>query len=139
MIDRSRAVTLVLASLAGGFTLTGCAPATPVAPAIDPVAYYPQLVIEPSLYKFLVVDYGNVVVEPRTSMTPLRVLVPVRSQARQQFSVQHRYIWYDDRGREIGDTGWRFAAMEPGLREQFTQNATSQDAVDWVLEIRSAR
>ncbi|MEL6740111.1 MAG: DUF1425 domain-containing protein [Planctomycetota bacterium] len=132
-----------LAALALVAALPACVTNDNVPPGArqDPVpgAAYPAIAIERPLQQFAVVDPEGIRIDRPTGTSPLRVSVPVRSTAYQQMSVQYRYLWFDGAGRPIGDSGWRFASLDPGLQSFFEANATTTRAEQYRLEVRTAR
>jgi uncharacterized protein YcfL len=108
------------------------------ADGIAPEAY-PGIAVEQPLQKFVVVDYPSVIVDRATAERPMRVQVPLRSTAYEQMSVQHNFTWYDAGGRQVGESGWRFVSLEPGLQTMLDGSARKLEAEKFRLEIRSAR
>jgi uncharacterized protein YcfL len=114
----------------------------PNAPDADVVTSenYPKVTLQSPLNSdHLVVDYTGIIIDAPTSTRPLRAQVPVRSIADQQFLVQYRFLWFDDTGRNVGETGWRFTPLDVAMQAQFSGAATTLSATDWRLEIRPSR
>jgi uncharacterized protein YcfL len=137
-----RYIRIALASTIIVSVLAGCQSTMPP-PAGQPDTIqhemYPRIVVEQPLQRFFGVSYDAIIVDHGTADRPMHVSVPVRSLADTQMRIQWRYRWMDDRGRIIQDTSWRMAVLEPRLQTQLTANATQAAAVDWRLEVRSAR
>lgn len=134
---------LLSAAGVGLMGVPGCARPT-VAPPAQPIAdpmQYPQIVLSQDLAGWVAVD--RPVVEGMGSDDgPLNVMVPVRTlTARgEAIRVQYRYIFLDDRGRPVHPQGdWRYERMESRTQKFFEGNALDERAVDWRLEIRTAR
>lgn len=132
-------IALALAAAAGG-----CANRREVAPPMgrpDSVTHasYPNVVVEPGLNRFVRVDYQDISVREGSATTPMQVVTPIRSVAKRQMAIQYRYLWFDADTRQIGETGWRFAALEPGTQIMAQANSVSGEADSWRLEVRSAR
>lgn len=97
---------------------------------------YPRVVLTEDLRGAIVVSD---VIEDEGS--PLKVTVVLRSLTNSaDRNVQYRFIYLDERGNpENVAPGWRSRRM-PARSEVFIKsNAMDRDAVDWRMEIRSAR
>lgn len=128
--------TFSVAALAGCDTMRG----TP-SPRVDPqpAQSYPKVAVpDPALARSLGVN-PQTVVQTSGSETPLTVVVPVRSLVDNVMRVQYRWLWFDAMGRQVGQTTWANESLGPRLEVRFQGNATTLDARDWRLEIRSAR
>ena len=133
--------TLALATAAA--FVGGCKTQHPVPPAAAlpdsyPAQAYPTITVEHVLQPHLFVDYDNILVEEGYN-TPMRVTVPLRSGATDQFLIQYQFTWYDAGGRLLREGGWRMLAMEPGMRREVSGNAVSGEAKGWRMEIRLSR
>lgn len=136
----ARTTATLLAPLA--LVLGACQePAVPVAPQADVISGqgYPRITIEPALAPFAAVDYQSIIIDPPSERRPIGVITPIRSIAHEPFNIQYRYLWIDAAGRPLGDSGWTFQNMQPGLRTTLSGNSTTLDAADWQLEIRVSR
>lgn len=100
---------------------------------------YPNVVIEQPLQRFVAVPYGDIRVQGATASAPMQVAVPLRSTGDRQMAVQYRFLWFNESGMQIGDSGWKFAAMEPGTQIRAQANALTTEAAAWRLEVRSGR
>lgn len=135
------ALGLISAVLLGG--MPGCAQDKVRGPStanIDQLApeNYPKLVIEePALAKVMAVTPARVVVD-RPADRPMSVTVPVRSIADNTMRVQYRYIWFDDKGREVRTGEWRREVFAPRVERQLQGAAVDMKSTDWRLEVRSA-
>lgn len=99
---------------------------------------YPHNVAIDGLHEVLVVE--DAIVDESTSTRPMRVSVPVRSVSDRRVTVQYRFLFFDESGRELRyDSGWRRETIEPGLQRQFDATALQTAAADWRMEIRRAR
>lgn len=130
------------ASLAAVVALGGCANNAPLAAQPDNVPHgsYPRISVEAPLNQFVGVDYSGIIVDQPTSDRPLAVTVPVRSlSTERRMNVQYQFTWLDQDGRQLGAGGWRYIVMEPRSQDRFAGNAMDNRAVDYRLEIRSAR
>ncbi len=127
--------------------LSGCNSDTVKAPLGSrpdqlPANQYPKINIVDDNFKlqnFLVIDGGSIVAIGPMDGKPLKVTVPVRSTADNRMRLQYQFYWRDSNGVTIGQSGWRRFEVEPRTQFQASANAITQDAVDWRLEIRSAR
>ncbi len=139
-MNRALLLPALASSLLVG-TLTGCDTVRPPSSAkIDQLLpeQYPKLVIEdPGLAKLLAVTPGKVVVD-RTPDRPISVSVPIRSLADNTMRVQYRYLWLDEKGREIRRGEWIRDSFAPRIERQLQGSAVDMKSVDWRLEVRSA-
>lgn len=141
--------TIAVASAMGATLLTGLAGCNdpikaPLGARQDalPADQYPKVNIVDDnfqLQKFLVVDNTSIVAVGAMDGKPMSVTVPVRSTADNRMRLQYQFYWRDNNGVTIGQSGWRRIEAEPRTQFQATANAITQEAVDWRLEIRSAR
>lgn len=123
--------------------LGACAPTPspntpPGSPGPDPLPGYPQIVAMDGLGEWLVAEPG-IIDHPAGGL--LRITQPIRSASeRQHIRVQYRFIYLDAQGRPMrAQEEWRYIVI-PALTQVFMDgNALSTEAVDWRLEIRSAR
>lgn len=115
-------------------------PRPPAGVGQDPVAgAYPRITIDGGLARFLVADYPAVVTRPATEDKPLWVQVPVRSQADNEFIIQYNFTWLDAQGVKVGESGWRTENMPSRRQMMLSANAMTKQAVEWRLDVRSAR
>ncbi|MBL8746420.1 MAG: DUF1425 domain-containing protein [Phycisphaerae bacterium] len=131
------AMTLSVAVSAGGCDPQRRTPGVREDP--QPTGSYPIVAVEPGLQRYLGVDSERVVVDPATESVPMKVSVPVRSLADNQMAVQYEFTWFDDKGREVGRSGWLFVMLEPRVQRHFSANSVTTRARGWRMEVRSAR
>ncbi|MGD9691139.1 MAG: DUF1425 domain-containing protein [Phycisphaerales bacterium] len=137
---RSIAAGCLLLGTLGG--LAGCNTGTrpPAGVGGDPVGpNYPRVTIDGPLQQYLVIDYPAVVARPPTESQPLAIQVPARSQADNEFSIQYNFTWFDANGIQVGESGWRTSVLPSRRQMMLSGNALSRNAVNWRLDIRSAR
>ena len=135
---RSSSTCVLVSTLA--LALGGCNSARPPSSAHqDPVQPYPNVTVDPSLEKYLAVDYGLIVAQPPTPDRPMFVQVPVRSQADNQFAIQYNFEFFGADNRRLGETGWKFDVLPARRQRMLTGNPITDKAVAWRLDIRSAR
>lgn len=127
-----------LAALLTLLLLAACE-SKPIAPRADAVDPYPAVTVEKSIGRSIVVDYDLIVFDPLQENRPAAVQVPVRSTAKYPINVQYQFTWYDEKGRRVRDSGWKFQNMPTGLQRMFSSNAIDDRSSQWRLEIRSAR
>lgn len=104
-----------------------------------PLSAYPAISVEPQLASVLVSDGDRILWEQGSRGRAASLTVPVRSIADVRIPIQHRALWFDERGAEIGSTQWRRMVLEPQLEQQIQVNSLSSEAQSWRLEIRSTR
>jgi len=134
-------VGAILASI--GLHIGACAPTPspntpPGSPGPDPLPGYPQIVAMDGLGPWLVGEPA-IIEHPPGGL--LRITQPIRSaSATEHLRVQYRFIYLDASGRPLrAQEEWRYIVI-PALTQVFLDgNALSTEAVDWRLEIRSAR
>ena len=103
-----------------------------------PIEAYPQQVAVGGLSKGLVSE--RAIVDEPTDDSPLSVTVPLRSIVDHALHVQYRFQFFDDAGRPVKDPSqWVFISIAPRVQERISGNALDLDAVDWRLQVRSAR
>ena len=140
---------MIVSAAAVALFVTGCEvtqpPAAPTARADTlPPENYPRIMVEPGLNEFVFVVYDGILQEGGTPdggylSKPVSVQTPVRSGAREQITIQYRYLWFADNGRLVTEGGWRFVPLEPGVQTLLSGNALDFESTGWRLEIRSAR
>ncbi|MEL7472538.1 MAG: hypothetical protein AAGK04_04410 [Planctomycetota bacterium] len=134
---------------AGLLVLSACeAPPPPAAPTARadalPPENYPRITVEPGLNDWILVVYDGILQRGGPDADgfvrePMFVQTPIRSAANEQITIQHRYLWFDDRGELLHDGGWRFTPVELGVQTLLSGNALDFETTGWRLEIRSAR
>jgi len=138
--NRTLVLALMVFCLLTGLS-TSCRQMEPAGARQDPVAAseYPNVQVEKELERWVVVDYSRIVYDPATNVTPAAVTVPIRSVARKLMKTQYRVLWFDEAGRQIGESEWKYVELAPAAETQFSANSISNRAVDWRMEIRVAR
>ncbi len=98
---------------------------------------YPQIVVTDQIADYMGFHKPIVEVQPGK---PMSVVVPARLINDYAINVQYRFIFFDSAGRPIEPgMGFQYLRM-PGRVQQFMRGAAMDtNAVDWRLEIRSAR
>lgn len=100
---------------------------------------YPAITVERPLQQFVAVDYNSIQVTPWDGTSPMRVVVPLRSTAYEQMSIQYRFLWFDASGKPVSESGWTFVSLEPGLQAFLEGRATTSAAAQYRAEVRSSR
>lgn len=139
--NKSIAAACVVATVSALMGASGCdtvrAPYTPRADQL-PQESYPQISVSYDLQPWIA--YSKPVVE-RGDV--LKVSVPVRltsSGTGEYSNTQYRFIFLDATGSPTRtQPDWRFQRFEPRQQVFLTANSLDSNAVDWRLEIRSAR
>jgi hypothetical protein len=122
--------------------LGGCATQDPAMPPGEPGAEmlsgYPRVVAMDGLDRWLVADPA-IVDRPEGGL--LRVTQPIRSITDyEHLRVQFRFAYLDAQGRPMrAAEEWRYIVVPARTQVFMDGNALSTEAVDWRLEIRSAR
>ena len=140
-MNKAAMVAALVAGIALG--LGACTPTPspntpPGSPSPDPLPGYPQIVVMDGLGPWLVAEPG-IIEHPPGGL--LRITQPIRSASENtHIRVQYRFIYLDAQGRPMrAQEEWRYMVI-PALTQVFMDgNALSSEAVDWRLEIRSAR
>jgi len=79
-------------------------------------------------------------VRVRTTNQPLHVEVPVRNLADDQYIIQYRFLFYDERDVEQDPImGWRRAVLEPKQTVRLEGSALDASAKSYKLQVRWAR
>ena len=120
--------------------LAGCRDTVNAPPTArqDPLGgAYPREVAIEGLDRAIVVEPA--IVDESTDSRPMRVTVPVRSVVDEPLVLQYHFIFRDERGRDLHDSGWRHQRLEPRLQANLEANARQTAAADWRLEIRPER
>lgn len=135
-----RACVLLAAASALSY---GCAatPASPNTAQQDPIAEqgYPSITIDHGLQDGVVIDYGRIVFDERTGSTAAAAQVPLRSNTRYDLNIQYQFSWFDDSGRHLRDSGWKFVRLPSGQERFLRANAIDERSNAYRLEIRPAR
>lgn len=135
--------TLSVALLSGLFAAAGCdtGPRPPAGALQDPVlvGQYPNITLDGSLQKFLVVEYNAIVVQPPGPDRTLFLQVPLRNQADNEVAVQYEFVFFAQDGREVGRTNYMTAVLPSRRQVMLSGNAIVREAIAWRLDIRSAR
>ncbi len=139
MNARSTLAIACLAALGAGLgaTLAGCdTTAAPYAGRLDPVQPYPKVSVAPPLFEF--VAFTEPTVTPGVGDKPLAVVTPCRSTQDGVTRVQYQYEWFDDAGRPVGESGWKYVVISPRAQVFLEANALTTKAKDWRLTVRPA-
>ncbi len=103
-----------------------------------PIRGYPNIAVEGSLFETLVFSEPNV--EVASPDTPMSVMVPVRSiHDDYGVNIQYQFTFFDDTTRPVSNTGWRFGHLPPRMQRWLEANGLDDKAVQYRLEVRSAR
>lgn len=129
------AAALALAGVALG--LAGCdTTAAPFPGRVDPAQPYPKITPAPALNELIA--FSEPVVTPGIGQRPLAVVTPCRSTQDGVTRVQYQYEWFDQAGRPVGESGWKYVVIPARTQVFLESNALSSDAVDWRLTVRPA-
>ena len=121
---------------------TGCQRPTVSAPAVGadpvPLANDPKILALDGLEQFIVASDPVVVREPGGL---LRVSVPARVIMEDGVvRTQYRFLFFDEQGFQLRpEEQWRYLVMPARTLVTMESTALSTKAVDWRLQIRSAR
>mgnify|MGYP005842767909 CR=1 FL=1 len=112
--------------------------APPYRGRVDPIPLsdYPQIVVTRPLDDLLGFSQPNVT--PATDTEPMRVVAPVRSMQDGYTRVQYQFEFFDERGRPLSRSGWRYRSITPRQQVFLDGRALSTEAKDWRLSIRQA-
>ncbi len=112
--------------------------APPYRGRVDPIALsdYPQIVVTRPLDDLL--GFSRPDVTPATESEPMRVVAPVRSMQDGYTRVQYQFEFFDERGRPLSQSGWRYKSITPRQQVFLDGRALSTEAKDWRLSIRQA-
>ncbi len=133
--------TLALALLTALLAACTPNPATPPPAGLAdmlPSKDYPQIVATSGLQPFLAFDRPNVQLGPSQ---PMSVVTPVRNLDPLAVRVQYRYLFFEKTGRPMEPTmDFQFISLPGNGVQTFLKGAAlDTTAVDWRLEVRSAR
>jgi uncharacterized protein YcfL len=136
-------LTRMLTALALGLLITaaGCQDPVmaPYAGQVDllPAQEYPQIAVDKGLAKFLAFDRPNVQGGPDK---PLSVAVPTRLLYDGNVNVQYKFIFLDRSGRPLKPAmDPRYLLLTPRVQVMLSGAALDTNAVDWRLEVTSAK
>jgi hypothetical protein len=135
----NKLINAVLSVAACGVLTVGCADRVkkPIEGRLDPWAP-PQVqfastelrkqtaVGEPQLSRD---DAGNL----------LYVTLPIRATTNKNLYVDYRVTFLDAAGRAVGPSSWQTTTLQGNVAQRVTANSTSQQAVDFQLDLRWAR
>ncbi len=129
--------SMTIAALALVATLTACSKG-PIEAKPDKVSSYPNVSISSlSLADKVRLNPATV---SQTEAGLLRLTQPVRAASDAGLSIEHRVIWFDVQGRPIEpQMTWRFMRLEPRVRQFIEAQASSEQAVDYEVQLRWAR
>lgn len=134
--------TSALAATGALIVLLGAAACQSSAPPyrgrVDPIPLsdYPQIVVTRPLNDLLGFTQPNVT--PATETEPMRVVAPVRSMQDGYTRVQYQFEFFDERGRPLSQSGWKYMSITPRQQVFLDGRALSTQAKDWRLSIRQA-
>lgn len=144
LITPRRATTLAACS-AALLAMSACenqGPRPPAGAQPDVVAQggaYPKITLDGSLAQYMVIDYTRIIVDAPGGTQALAVQTPARSQADNDMTIQYNYTWFDTAGHTVGETGWRTVTLPSRRQMMLSGTSTTAAAVDWRMDIRSAR
>lgn len=132
-------MTVAALAVLGFSAMGGCRHSTVPAGRADPVSQenYPRVAAMGGLDKWLYFGPANLQEGPEQ---PLSVMVPVRSRAGHDISVQYRFEFMDATGRpQRQEMEWRYLLL-PSRTQAFMEGAAMDtDVRDWRLVVRPAR
>ncbi|HRQ71627.1 MAG TPA: DUF1425 domain-containing protein [Phycisphaerales bacterium] len=130
------AATISVGGLLGAAACQSSAP--PYRGRVDPIPLsdYPQIVVTRPLNDLLGFSQPNVT--PATETEPMRVVAPVRSMQDGYTRVQYQFEFFDERGRPLSQSGWKYKSITPRQQVFLDGRALSTEAKDWRLSIRQA-
>ncbi|MCL4742766.1 MAG: DUF1425 domain-containing protein [Phycisphaerales bacterium] len=130
------AATGALIVLLGAAACQSSAP--PYRGRVDPIPLsdYPQIVVTRPLDDLLGFSQPNVT--PATETEPMRVVAPVRSMQDGYTRVQYQFEFFDEHGRPLSLSGWKYQSITPRQQVFLDGRALSTQAKDWRLSIRQA-
>ncbi|MCW5776472.1 MAG: DUF1425 domain-containing protein [Phycisphaeraceae bacterium] len=128
--------TIALGGLLGAAACQSSAP--PYRGRVDPIPLsdYPQIVVTRPLNDLL--GFTRPDVTPATETEPMRVVAPVRSMQDGYTRVQYQFEFFDERGRPLSQSGWKYKSITPRQQVFLDGRALSTEAKDWRLSIRQA-
>ncbi len=137
MLKTLFALTLSAALLAGCQTDPVMAPDAGMGDLL-PIEDYPQIVVTSGLAPYLAFSRPNVQLGPDK---PMSVIVPVRVLSEDQaVNTQYRFRFFDERGRVLQpEMGFRYKRLPARVQEFLEGAAYDTSAVDFRLEVRTAR
>ncbi len=128
---------LTLCGIGATLALSGCdTTAAPYGGRLDPAQPYPKVSVAPGLSTL--VAFSEPIVTPGAGSTPLHVVTPCRSTQDGITRVQYQYEWFDETGRLIGESGWKYVVIPARAQVFLESNALSTTAKDWRLTVRPA-
>ena len=131
-------------TLAVGLPLLPACQQAPIAPnsaRTDPLFFelYPGIAVDPWFKDKIVTTPERITFTPASSDQAATIMVPLRSLASNEAWVQYRFLWFDDAGVQVGETGWQRTKLVPQYEQQFQAASVSADTVAWRMEVRVAR
>lgn len=124
--------------LVAGLTLApGCdKTARPYGGRLDPAQPYPKVSVAPPIYELVAFEEPRVT--PGEGERPLHVVTPCRSTQDGTTRVQYQYEWFDEVGRPLDASGWKYVIIPPRTQVFLESNALTSKAKDWRLTVRPA-
>jgi hypothetical protein len=110
--------------------------APPFGGRLDPAQPYPKVSVAPPIYEF--VAFEEPTVTPGEGQTPLHVVTPCRSTQDGATRVQYQYEWFDEVGRPLDASGWKYVIIPARAQVFLESNALTTKAKDWRLTVRPA-
>jgi uncharacterized protein YcfL len=84
--------------------------------------------------------FGQPIVTEGDPENPLLVEVPVRNRSNETINIQYSFEFYDRQGRLLTrNPSWRYMTLAPKIENRFAGTGTDPAAVDWRLNVRSAK
>jgi uncharacterized protein YcfL len=132
-----RLVSAALLAAAALGTAPGCdTTAKPFGGRLDPAQPYPKVSVSQPLYEL--VAFTEPTVTPGEGSRPLHVVTPCRSTQDGTTRIQYQYEWFDEGGRPLDASGWKYVIIPPRTQVFLEANALSTQAKDWRLTVRPA-
>lgn len=126
------AIGVTMIGLASGCDTT----AKPYGGRLDPAQPYPKVSVAPPIYELVAFEEPRVT--PGEGDRPLYVVTPCRSTQDGTTRVQYQYEWFDDAGRPLDASGWKYVIIPARTQVFLEANALSSRAKDWRLTVRPA-
>jgi uncharacterized protein YcfL len=129
---------LLAVVIGGAALLVGCQASGPIAGRQDQAPAEPNVTFaSKSLAKATELKAARVA---RTEGGLLSVTQPIRAETDDALEIEYRFVWRDAQGRVVPpQMTWRHKRLESYVLEFLEGNAVSDNAVDWLLELRWAK
>jgi len=134
---RRRLASLMVAALCAA-SAAGCQTSGPIGGTQDEVERDPHVTFaSKTLAKATELKQAKV---SRTAGGLLAVTQPIRAESDDALEIEYRFVWRDAQGRVVPpQMTWRHKRLESYVLEFIEGNAVSENAVDWMLELRWAK